>query len=105
MKRSLSSRAVSIRDYLDKENDLSADHLTLYKYSITAAQWESVRLLIDSGRGTPADDQRFADLTTILKALSEQVGLGRDLTDSRGFLMRDPSRIVFDTWQEAVEGW
>jgi hypothetical protein len=37
MKRSLSSRAVSIRNYLDKQNDLSADHLTHFKFSITAA--------------------------------------------------------------------
>lgn len=60
--------------------------------------------MIDSGRGTPTDDHRFADLTTFFKALSEQVGLGRDLTDSRGFLIRDPSSIVCDTWQEAAEG-
>jgi hypothetical protein len=104
MKRSLSSRAVSIRHYLDKQNDLSADHLTHFKFSITAAPGESVRLLIDSGRGTSDDDRRLADLTTIFKALSEQVGLGRDLTDSRGFLIRDPSRLICDTWQEAAEG-
>jgi hypothetical protein len=53
--------------------------------------------LIDSGRGTSDDDRRFADLTTIFKALSEQFGLGRDLTDSRGFLIRDPSRLICDT--------
>jgi hypothetical protein len=105
MKPSLSSRAAAIRDYLDKQNDLSADPMKLYKYSLAAAPWESVRLLIDSGRGTPADDQRFADLTDVLETLSEQVGLGGDLTDSRGFLVRDPSRIICDTWQEAAEGW
>jgi hypothetical protein len=67
MKPSISSRAARIRDYLDKQNDLSADPMTLYKYSLAAAQWDSVRLLIDSGRGTPVDDQRFADLTNVLR--------------------------------------
>jgi hypothetical protein len=106
MKRSLSSRAAGIRDYLDKQNDLSADPMTLYKYSLAAAQWTAVRLMIDEGTGTLADEHRFADLTNVLKALSEQVGLGRDLTDSRGFLVRDPARIVCGTWQEAAaEGW
>jgi hypothetical protein len=77
----------------------------LYKFSITAAQWDAVRLLIDRGKGTPADDRRFADLTDVLRALSKEIGLGEDLTDSRGFLVRDPSRIICDSWQKAATGW
>jgi hypothetical protein len=78
--------------------------VTLYKFSVTAAQWEAVRLLIDKGKGTPADDRRFADLTNVLRALSKEIGLGEDLTDSRGFLVRDPSRIICDDWRQAADG-
>ena len=99
------NRAAAIRDYLDKADDLCTDPSTLYRFSVTAAQWEAVRLLIDSGRGTPADDRRLADLTTVLRALGERIGLGGELTDDRGFLVYDPSRIILDTWQEAAEGW
>jgi hypothetical protein len=104
MIESLRNRAAAIRDYLDKR-DLSIDPTMLYRYSVTAAQWEAVRLFIDRGNVTPADDRRFADLTNVLRALSEQIGLGGELTDSRGFLIGDPSRIICDTWQEAAEGW
>ena len=79
--------------------------MKLYKYSLAAAQWNAVRLLIDKGTGALADDRRFADLTNVLETLSEQVGLGRDLTDSRGFLVRDPQRMICASWQEAAEGW
>jgi hypothetical protein len=44
-------------------------------------------------------------LIFFLRAFSEQIGLGGQLTDSRGFLVGDPSRIVCDSWQEAAEGW
>jgi hypothetical protein len=103
MHEALVNRAYAIRDYLGKH--LSADPATLYNFSITAAQWEAVRLLIDKGKGTPADDRRFADLTTVLRALSRRIGLGDELTDERGFLMLDPARIILDSWQEAAEGW
>jgi len=100
---SIKSRAACIRDYLDRQDDLAADALTIYRYSLVAAQWEAMRLLIDSGNGTPADDRRLADLGNALKMLSRQVGLGDELPT--GFLPRDPSRIICDDWQEAARGW
>jgi hypothetical protein len=105
MRESIKNRAAAVRDYLDRQDDLSATAATMYRYSVTAAQWEAMRLLIDKGKGTLADDHRFADLGDALRALSNQVGLGSELTDSRGFLRRDPSRIICQTWQEAAEGW
>jgi hypothetical protein len=117
MRESLGNRAAAVRDYLDKQDDLSADPATLYKYSITAAQWEAVRLLIDKGKGTPADDRRFADLSGVLRALTQQIGLGTctdkdkgehgipGLTWPGGWLPRDASRIIDATWQQAAEGW
>jgi hypothetical protein len=105
MRESLKNRAAAIRHYLDRQDDLAADPATIYRYSVTAAQWEAVRLLIDRGKGTPTDDRRFADLGHVLQALTEQVGLGGQLTMYGGFLPRDPSRLIDKTWQEAAEGW
>jgi hypothetical protein len=102
---STKNRAAAIRHYLDKQDDLAADAATIYKYSITAAQWEAMRLLIDMGKGTPADDRRFADLGHVLKALTKQIGLGDSITGWNDFLPCDPIRIIYRTWQEAAEGW
>jgi hypothetical protein len=105
VRESIKDRTASIRDYLDRQDDLHADRATIYRYSITAAQWEAMRLLIDKGRGSPADDRRFTDLGGVLKALSRQIGLGDDLTGWRGFLPRDPQRLICGTWQEAAAMW
>jgi hypothetical protein len=105
MRESVKNRAAAIRDYLDRQDDLHADAATIYKYSVTAAQWDAMRLLIDRGKATSADDKRLAELGNLLKKLSEQIGLGGALTDPNGFLPRDPSRIIEKTWQDAAEGW
>jgi hypothetical protein len=105
MRESIKNRAAAVRQYLHRQDDLSADAATIYRYSVTAAQWEAVRLLIDRGKGTPADDTRFAELGRVLKALTKQIGLGDDITSWKGFLPRDPSRLIDKTWQEAAEGW
>jgi len=60
VRESIKNRAVAIRWYLDRQGDLSVDRASVYRYSLTAAQWEATRLLIDSGKGTPADDRRLA---------------------------------------------
>jgi hypothetical protein len=105
MRQSIKNRAAAIRHYLDRQTDLAVDPATMYRFSVTAAQWEAARLLIDTGKGTPSDDRRLAELGRVLKALNKQIGLGDDLTDSRGFLLRDPQRLMYDKWQEAAEGW
>jgi hypothetical protein len=105
VRESIKSRAAQIRDYLAKQDDLPADPTTIYRYSITAAQWDAVRLLIDRGKGTAADDRRFAELSDVLRTLTRQLGLGHLLTMPGGFLPRDPSRLICNTWQEAAEGW
>jgi len=61
-----------------------------------------VRLLIDKGKGSPADDKRFAELSDVFRAISVQIGFGELPT---GFLPNDPSRILCKSWQEAAEGW
>lgn len=101
MRAAITNRAAAIRHYLDG----CATPAALYRYSITAAQWEATRLLIDKGQGTPADDRRLAELGRALAVLTQRVLPGEDLTDSRGFLPRDPSRLISRTWQEAAEGW
>jgi hypothetical protein len=62
MNESLKNRAAAIRDYLDKQEP-PLDPTLVYKYSLIAAQWEAVRLLIDRGKGTVADDRRFNELS------------------------------------------
>ena len=57
MRESIKNRAAAIRQYVDNRN-LPADPATIYRYSVTAAQWEATRLLIDKGKGTAADDRR-----------------------------------------------
>jgi hypothetical protein len=104
MRESIRNRAAAIRQYVDNR-DLPADPAAIYRYSVTAAQWEATRLLIDKGKGTAADDRRFAELSDVLRTLSRQVGLGEELTMFGGFLPGDPSRIICKTWQEAAEGW
>ena len=53
MRESIKNRAAAIRQYVDNRN-LPADPATIYRYSVTAAQWEATRLLIDKGKGTAA---------------------------------------------------
>jgi hypothetical protein len=105
VRESIKNRAAAIRWYLDRQEDLTADRATTYRYSLTAAQWEATRLLVDSGKGKAADDRRLADLGRALGALTRQIGLGDGLTDVNGFLPRDPSRLIEATWQEAAGGW
>jgi hypothetical protein len=100
--QSVKNRAAAIRHALDR-SAVKADPATICRYSITAAQWEAVRLLIDRGKGTPADDKRFSELSLVLRALLEQMGFGSELPT--GFLSNDPERILTSSWQEAAEGW
>jgi len=97
MRESIKDRAAAIRDYLDRQDDLSGGPAVIYKYSMTAAQWETMRLLIDKGKGTPADDRRFADLSQVLRALTKQIGLGDSITGWNDFLPRDPQRLIDDS--------
>jgi len=92
VRESIKERAAAIRQYLHIQTD--ADPATIYRYSVTGAQWEAMRLLIDRGRGTPADDRRFADLGRVLLALTRQIGLGDSITGWNEFLPRDPQRLI-----------
>jgi hypothetical protein len=84
-------------------DDLNIEPSLLYRYSLIAARWEAVRLLIDKGKGTSADDRRFAELSHLYRAASEQIGFGAELPSD--FLPNDPSRVLVDTWQQAAEIW
>jgi len=103
IRESLKRRAAAIRYYLRKIEPPIAPGM-MYRYSVTAARWEAVRLLIDRGSST-------------LRALTKKIGLGTEPVGSRdphavpnvtahgGFLPHDPGRIICDTWQEAAVGW
>jgi hypothetical protein len=102
MSAAKSNRAAAIRHYLD---GMGADPTTARRYSLVAARWEALRLAIDRGHTTPGTDDRFRELTPILKALTVELGLGPEVTGWKGFLSGDPERIICDTWQEAADGW
>lgn len=106
----MNTRPAAIRSYL------SGDPKTVHRYSIVAARWEGLRLLIDAGDGTAADDARFRELTTILKVVTAQLALSTcaeqnhpddvpGITDWKGFLPGDPERILASDWREAASGW
>lgn len=104
MNESIKNRAAAIRDYTSKFH--SPAPVDLYRYSIALATWDQLRLKIDRGPATVADDQRFAELTARCEDLSEKVTGSRALTTPSGFLAGCASeRIICATWQEASEGW
>jgi hypothetical protein len=102
---SIKNRAGAIREYVDKQDDVHADAATIYRYSVAAAQWEAMRLLIDSGKGTVTDDRRFSDLSDVLLKLTRQIGLGHSIVGWNGFLPRDPGRIINTSWLESARLW
>jgi hypothetical protein len=117
MNASMENRASIIRDGVTRMVP-AIDPATRYRYSVLAARWERLRVLIHSGGSTPADDTRFRDLTVILRALSEKHGIptatedhaGPDaivgVTGYDGFLPGDSSYLLSgETWQTAAEGW
>jgi hypothetical protein len=108
---SLANRAAAIRHYLAR---LDADPAVARRYSLVAARWEALRLAMNRGKTTPADDARFLELTGVLRALTAKLGLAthpgteavEGITDRAGFLPRDPQRIIYaETWQMAADGW
>lgn len=100
MSASTANRAAAIRDYLARMDKGPA---MARRYSVVAARWEELRLAMDKGKTTPADDARFLDLSHTLKAIGSKLGFA-DLTDADGFLPGDPARIICSAWQEAAEG-
>lgn len=119
MSASIANRAAAIRHYL-----FDAEPALARRYSLVAARWEALRLAMDRGKTTPADDARFRDLSDVLRALTAKLGLATGtganrsssnnlgpeaiagITDRAGFLPRDPQRIVqAETWQTAADGW
>ncbi|MEB3023919.1 hypothetical protein [[Mycobacterium] crassicus] len=116
MSESLRNRSAAIRQYLANVTP-AINPVVAHRYSLVAARWEALRLLIDSGNGTARDDQRFSDLGGILRALTKQLGVptctdenrGADgipgLTWPNGFLPGDPERILAADWREAARDW
>lgn len=116
MSESVRNRSAAIRAYL-MNTDSPGDPVTVRRYSAIAARWESLRLLIDSDRATPADDTRFRELSGLLRAATEQLGLETctetdkglegipGLTRPNGFLPADPERILAKDWRDAARDW
>jgi hypothetical protein len=54
---------------------LGKDPAVSRRYAMVAARWDWLRLLRDRGDSAPGDDMRFAELTNVLRGLSEQLQL------------------------------
>jgi len=113
MPAALDVRAMVIREYVTRLAP-PVDPATRYRYSVVAARWEALRLLIHRGQSVPTDDRRFEDLSAVLRALTAKIGLltgtGPDavagITSAAGFLPLDLSELIAgETWQSAAEGW
>jgi hypothetical protein len=106
----IANRAACIRHYLS-----DADPAIARRYSLIAARWEQLRLAVDKGRTTPADDARYVELSGLMRALTARLGLPAckvgtgeaipGITNGQGFLPNDPCRIIHGSWQEAAEVW
>jgi hypothetical protein len=113
---SVKNRASVIREYLERVGPPTEPALR-YRYSVIAARWERLRLQRDRGQSTPADDRRFWELSSVLRTLTEKIGLDAldettdpeaipGITSWGGFLPLDLGYLIAgETWQSAAEGW
>lgn len=66
----ITTRSASIRHYLSA---MDADPAVSRRYSYAAARWEELRLRIHQRKTTPGDDERFRELSRLLKILTDQL--------------------------------
>jgi len=101
MSNAISERAAAIRDYLRDHPDRGS----VRRYSFLAARFEELKLAQIDGRTTPDDDARFREVGNMLKALTERLGLGDDITGWKDFLPKDPQRLISDSWPDCARLW
>jgi hypothetical protein len=119
MSTALVNRAAAIRQALD---GMGRDPIIANRYSVVAARWEELRLAMYQRRTTPGDDDRFRDLSRVLKALTDELWPREQpveptaeclaefpdyvpgITSAQGFLP-GPDRIICKSWQDAAGGW
>ena len=102
MSNAIAERAEAIRHYLRDHLDQS----TVRKYSFVSARYEQMKLAqIDGTTTTPADDESFREVSQMLRALTVLLGLGPDITDSDGYLVKDPQRLLNVKWLDCARMW
>jgi hypothetical protein len=101
MSSGIAERAAAIRHYLADH----PDRTLVRRYSFVAARWEELRLAQHDGNTTPDDDNRFREVTEMLRALTKKLGLGDIVTGWRDFLPKDPQRLLGDSWLESARLW
>lgn len=113
-----------IAEYLTRLLDPPADPGLIRRYSLVAARFQALRLLIDEGKSTPADYLRFRELGDLMRTLTVKLDLpdvatvdsaGPDavvgVTDAAGFLPLDFGYLIGQSWQESArfdgsaQGW
>lgn len=99
--------------YLE-HNDVAYSGELLVRYSVAAAHWKRLRLRYQDKRPTPVQREQFDVLTESVRRLSAALDLpttGCDtrygvagVTDPRGFLGGDPGRILYESWEDELDG-
>ena len=82
MRESIQNRAAAIRQYLDNQDDLAADAASNPPVLGHGCAVGSDAPADRQGKGTAADDRRFAELSDVLKTLSETRRTGWRVNDA-----------------------
>lgn len=98
----MAEREAAIRHWLDA---MDKPRPTAARYAMAAARWEQLRIMQARGQTTPGDDTRLRELVVTVQALGEKLGLGSNITDSQGYLIGDPGRIISKNWRDNIEMW
>lgn len=101
MSSAVAERAEAIRHYLRDHLDQS----TVRKYSFVGARFEQMKLAQIDATTTPADDASFREVSQMLRALTVLLGLGPDIVDGDGFLVKDPQRLLNGKWLDCARMW
>lgn len=108
----MTGRAFEIRAWTTPRRPIPLG--VLARYAAVAARWEKQRWRIAGGAPVPADDERFAALSVLLRDLSAELGLRTctaedegeqgvtGITDRDGFLPGDPARLISESWQQSA---
>ncbi|ASW84793.1 hypothetical protein [Mycobacterium intracellulare] len=98
MSNAVAERAAAIRHYLQDH----PDRPLVRKYSFLAARYEEMKFAQRDGKTTPDEDARYREVTDMLAVFTKKLNLGDGF---RGFLPRDPQRIIFDSWIDSARMW
>jgi hypothetical protein len=100
---SVAERASAIRQWVHLRDH--RDQSLVRRYSFVAARFEQLKLQQLDGDTTPADDVALAEVSEMLRVLTQKLNLGDCVTGWNDYLPRDPQRLLNGTWLECARLW